>query len=212
MTGTSPGPLWRAIVVAFGAAVLSGCALLTPAKTETAKLLLSPPALDLPQRRGCAATLLVFAPQAEPLYDTTQMAYSTQTGQVAYFGRHEWGETPSQMLLPLLVNALRGTRCFDAVVTPPYPYAETYGLRTDIKELLQDYGAQPATLRLSLRVQLSDASANRVIASRDVTLGEPIRGLGPEAGVTAANAALAAALGEVVRFVLAATSSSRSRP
>jgi cholesterol transport system auxiliary component len=116
------------------------------------------------------------------------------------------------MLLPLLVAALRSSRCFDAVVTPPYPYAESYGLRTEITELLQDFTAQPATLRLSLGMQLSDGAAHRVIASKEITLVEPIRTETAEAGVVAANAVVARALQDMVMFVIAATSSSRFRP
>ncbi|HEV8315210.1 MAG TPA: ABC-type transport auxiliary lipoprotein family protein [Burkholderiaceae bacterium] len=212
MTGAAPGTIVRAIVVAFGASVLAGCALLTPVKIDTRKEMLTSLPLDLPQRANCARALLVFPPQARPIYDTTQMAYAIQGQQVAYFSQHEWGETPSQMLLPLLVSALRRTHCFNAVVTPPYPYAYSYALRTDIVALLQDFTTQPATLQLSLRVQLSDDVNRRVIASKELTLREPMPLRTPEDGVAAANAATAEALRQVVMFVFAATSSSRSRP
>jgi cholesterol transport system auxiliary component len=140
------------------------------------------------------------------------MAYATQAHQIAYFGRHEWADTPSRMLLPLLVRALQDTRCFNAVVAPPYAYHYTHALRTDLVELLQDFTSQPPTLRLVLRAQLSDDAAGRVIASREVVLREPLSQGTAEAGVSAANRATTRALQEVVMFVLAATSSSRSRP
>jgi cholesterol transport system auxiliary component len=140
------------------------------------------------------------------------MAYAIQPHQVAYFSKHEWGETPSQMLLPLLVGALRGTHCFDAVATPPYAHPHTLALHTEIIELLQDFAAQPATLRLSLRVQLDDDATGRVIASQEITQREPMAQRTPEAGAAAANLATARALREVVLFMFAATSSSRSRP
>lgn len=212
MTGATRGAPLRVTAAALGAAALAGCAPLTPVKVDTIREMLSPPPLEVVQRRGCAATLLVFPPETQPVYDTTQMAYSLQPHQLAYFSRHEWGETPSQMLLPLLVAALRSSGCFDAVVTPPYPYAGTYGLRSEIKELVQDFAAEPATVRLSLHVQLSDDAANRVIASKEISATEPIRSRTPEAGVVAANAAVDRALQDVVTFVTAATSSSRSRP
>jgi cholesterol transport system auxiliary component len=212
MTRAAPGTLVRALVVASAAFMLAGCALLAPVTVETRKAVLGPLPPDVPQKKGCAHTLLVFPPQAEPVYDTTQMAYSTQAQHIAYFSRHEWGETPSQMLLPLLVGALRGTHCFDAVVTPPYAQPYRYALHTDIVELLQDFGVQPATLRLSLHVQLRDDLAGRVIADKDISVREPMPARTPEGGAQAANAAAAKALREVVMFVFAATSSSRSRP
>lgn len=201
------------IAMGLGVSALPGCALLSAAKVDTQAFMLNPLAPDLPQARQCtAATLLVFPPRAQAIYDTTQMAYATQAHQIAYFGRHEWADTPSRMLLPLLVRALQDTRCFNAVVAPPYAYHYTHALRTDLVELLQDFTSQPPTLRLVLRAQLSDDAAGRVIASREFVLREPLSQGTAEAGVIAANTATARALQEVVTFVLAATSSSRSRP
>jgi cholesterol transport system auxiliary component len=201
------------IAMALGVPALPGCALLSAAKVDPETFMLNPPAPDLPQSRRCTAgTLLVFPPQAQAVYDTTQMAYTAQAHQIAYFSRHEWADTPSQMLLPLLVRALQNTRCFKSVTAPPYAYHYSHALRTDLVELLQDFTSQPATLRLVLRAQLSDDAAGRVIASREVVVREPLSQGTAEAGVVAANRATARALQEVVMFVLAATSSSRSRP
>jgi cholesterol transport system auxiliary component len=217
MTSAAAGAMARviaiAIAMALGALVLPGCALLSAVKVDTQTFMLNPLPLDPPQARHCtAATLLVFPPQAQAIYDTTQMAYTTQAHQIAHFARHEWADTPSRMLLPLLVRALQNTRCFNAVVTPPHTYRYTHALHTDLVELLQDFTSQPATLRLVLRAQLSDDATGRVIASREVVLREPVSQETAEAGVIAANRATARALQEVVTFVLAATSSSRSRP
>jgi cholesterol transport system auxiliary component len=205
------------IAMALGVSSLPGCALLSAAKVDDTRTFmlkpLAPDLPDLPQARHCtAATLLVFPPRAQAIYDTTQMAYTTQAHQIAHFARHEWADTPSRTLLPLLVRALQNTRCFNPVVTPPYTYHYTQALRTDLVELLQDFTSQPATLRLVLRAQLSDDATSRVIASREVVLREPLSQETAEAGVIAANRATARALQEVVTFVLAATSSSRSRP
>ncbi len=212
MTSPARDALGCAIVVAFGASALPGCALLRPVNVQTDKALLSPARLDVPRKTNCGTTLVVFPPQTQAIYDTTQMAYAIQPHQLAYFGRHEWAETPSRMLLPLLVSALQSTGCFNAVVVPPYAYAYTHALRTDIVELRQDFTAQPAVLRLSLRVQLGDDTAGRVIDGTEITVSESMQRRTPEAGVVAANVAAAKALRDVVSFVLAATSSSRSRP
>ena len=217
MTSAAAGAMARAIAMTtammLGVSVLPACALLSAAKVDTQTFMLNPPPQDLPLARHCTgATLLVFPPQAQAIYDTTQMAYTTQAHQVAYFGRHEWAETPSRMLLPLLVRALQNTRCFNAVVAPPYAYHYTHALRTELVELLQDFTSQPPTLRLVLRAQIGDDAAGRVIASKEVVLREPLSQRTAEAGVIAANKATAKALQEVVTFALAATSSSRSRP
>lgn len=181
---------------------LSGCSLLLPVKTETRKDVLSKMPADLPQQKTRAATLLVFAPQTQPLYDTTRMAYTVRAYQVDYFSQHEWGETPSQMLQPLLVGALQNTHAFSAVLIPPYAGRYHYALRTEILELRQDFTSEPAVLQLSLRFQLSDDTADRVIATKEISLREPMQQRTPYAGVVAANDATAKALQEMVRFVL----------
>jgi cholesterol transport system auxiliary component len=201
------------IVIALGMSTLPGCALLSAAKVDTQTFTLDPPAPDMRQATHCAAgTLLVFPPQAQATYDTTQMAYTTEAHQIAFFSQHEWADTPSRMLLPLLVSTLQDTRCFSAVVTPPYTEHYTRALRTDLVELLQDFTSQPPTLRLVLRVQLSDDVVGRVVASRELVLSEPLLQDTPEAGVVAANRAAARALQEAAVFVLTATSSARYRP
>ena len=135
MTSLTRGTL-VCVVLAFGMWALSGCALMTPTSVEVTKAMLNLPPVDLPQNRACGTTLLVFPPQTQSIFDTTQMAYTTHANQVTYFSRHEWGETPSQMLLPLLTGAMRGTQCFRAVVNPPDPFAEARALRTQVDELL----------------------------------------------------------------------------
>jgi cholesterol transport system auxiliary component len=199
----SGGPLAK-ILVLWGlvAGTLAGCALLSPAHLESTKAVLNKLPAELPQPGARTASVLVFPPETKPVYDTTQMAYTTQAYQVAYFSRHEWAETPSQMVQPLLVATLRRTRAFSAVLMPPHVGRVSYTLRCEIVELLQDFMTQPATLRLGLHVELGDDTAGRVVASKDITLREPMRQATPEAGVAAANEALAKALQELARFVL----------
>jgi cholesterol transport system auxiliary component len=69
-------------------------------------------------------------------------------------------------------------------------------------ELVQDFAQEPPTVRLSLRVRLSDGSANRVLATREFTVKQPMQQGSPQAGVAAANAAMASALEQLAGFVL----------
>jgi cholesterol transport system auxiliary component len=195
----------RVIVVALSVPTASSCAPLSPARIETKKEVLNkiPPAL--PQQETRAVTLLVFPPETSPLYDTTQIAYTIRPYQIAYFSQHEWGETPSRMLQPLLVRTLQNTHYFRAVLKPPYSGRYTYSLRTEILELMQDFTSEPATLQLSLRVRLSNDTANRIIATKEISLREPMQQKTPYAGVMAANDATAKALQKVTEFVLEKT-------
>ena len=183
-------------------ATLASCALMRPAETGTSKAVLNKMPLELPRREPRAVTLLVFPPEAKPLFDTTQMAYTVRPYQVAYFREHEWGETPPQMLQPLLVKTLGNTRYFSAVLTPPYTARYTYALRTEILELTQDFTSEPPAVLLSLRLRLSDGATDRVIAIKEIALREPMQQKTPESGVVAANEATAKALKDAAKFVL----------
>jgi cholesterol transport system auxiliary component len=184
----------------------TGCALLsTPPKIIVEKSVLSEVPHDLPQRTSRGDTVLVLPPKTTPLYDTTQMAYSTQPHAVAYFSEREWGETPSQMLYPLVVRTLENTHAFRAVLTEPFATRYTYALRTEILELIQDFGSDSASLVLTLRFQLTDYAARTVIDTTEISVREPLRERNSYAGVLAANEATAKALRQMAEFVLQST-------
>jgi len=160
---------------------------------------------QVPHRAQGQAMLLVLAPQARSAVDTTQMAYSLRPHELAYFARHQWAETPPQMLQPLLVRTMEATGAFTAVVTPPQTGRISLELRTEIVDLVQDFTADPPVLRLALRATLSDEAANRTIATREWTVRQPMAAKTPAAGVLAGNAALARMLRELAAFVLERT-------
>ncbi len=180
----------------------AGCALLSPPAPEDTTALLGKMPAEIPRRDPGALTLLVFPPDTSPVYDTAQMAYTVRPYEVAYFSRHRWGDTPPRMLQPLLLRTLERTGYLGAVVTPPYAGRYAYALRTEIVELVQDFTAEPPALRLSLRVRLSEGATDRLVATKEISLREPMHARTPYAGVVAANEAGAAALREVAAFVL----------
>lgn len=196
-------PQPRRRMVALGlVAALAGCALGPSADPPMTTSLLDQPPADVPRRAPTRATLLVFPPEARPAIDTTQMAYTLRPHHIAYFAQNQWGETPPQMLQPLLVRTLDATGAFAAVVTPPYDGAATLALRTEFTELVQDFAQDPPVLRLALRVRLSDESAGRVLGTHEIRVDEAMLQKNPAAGVQAANDALAKALRALAAFVL----------
>jgi cholesterol transport system auxiliary component len=198
---------WNRLAAAGCGAVLAlalvpGCALLTPPPAPATKQLLNKMPAEVPQRASQGAVLLVFPPRAGSIYDTTQMAYTPRLYEIAYFSEHEWAGTPAQMLHPLLVRTMQDTRFFSAVLAPPHAGRYDYALRTEIGELVADFSSQPAAMRLSLRVHLSDDATRRIIASKEIAIRETMPAMTPAAGVAAANEATAKALLELARFVL----------
>lgn len=195
------GRVRRIVLLAGAATLLAGCAFAPVEPPITTALLDQLPA-DVPQGTASATTLIVFAPEARPALDTTQMAYTLRPHHLAFFARNQWAESPAQMLQPLLVRTLERTGALAAVVPPPHRTAGALGLRTEVVDLVQDFSQQPPVLRFVLRARLSDESANRVLASREFTVAEPMRHSTPAAGVAAANAAVALALRELAQWVL----------
>lgn len=181
------------------------CALLFPPKEKIEKSVLDQIPIEVPHRESRGATLLVLPPETTPIYDTMQIAYRARPHEVAHFREREWGETPSQMLYPLLVRAVENTRAFSAVLLAPYTGPYTYALRTEILELTQDFTSESATLVFSLRFQLIDYEANQVIATKEISLHEPMQQKTSYAGVVAANDATAKALQEMAVFILEKT-------
>lgn len=194
--------LERVSIGVFCVALLSGCALLSPVKTDAEKSTLSDIPRDLPSEQTHVSTLLVLAPETQPLYASTQMAYTTQAYQIAYFGQHEWAETPSQMTQPLIVETLRDTHYFNDVLSSPDFGHHTFVLRSEILEIKQDFTSEPAMLRLTMRFNLSRDATNQVIASKELSVQEPMGGRNPNAGVVAANEAMVKLLRELAGFVV----------
>ena len=182
-------------------ALLAGCALLAPEDPDVSTALLDQLPADVPRARCAPAVLAVQRPEARPVYDTVQMAYTQRAHQVAFFARHQWAETPGQMLHPLLVRTLEGTGCFGAVLSGSGAGA-THTLRTEIMELVQDFTQDPPVLRLSLRLSLAAQGSAHPPAQRGIAVTEPMQQKGPLAGVDAANLAVAHALQQAAAFVL----------
>ena len=202
MTANGYPTIAKAILTAVTTALISGCTLFSPVQSNIQVGLLTQLPLNLPERSTHSATLLVLPPAINPVYDTVRMAYWIRPYQVDYFSRHEWGASPAQMLHPLLAATLENTHYFDTVLTPPYFGPVRFALQTEIQELAQDFTSDPATAHLALRVQLTEGSSNRVIASRVISIHETMLEKTPYAGIVAANKASAKALREVAEFVL----------
>ena len=181
--------------------LFSGCALFSPVKIDTKRNVLSDIPLDLPSETTHSATLLVLVPETMPAYATTQMAYSTQAYQIAYFSKNEWAATPSQMIQPLIVKTLRNTHYFSEVLSPPFFGRHTFALHVEILELKQDFTSEPAMLQLAMRIYLSREATNQIVATKDLSVREAMPERNPYAGVVAANEAMQKLLRELAKFV-----------
>jgi len=189
----------KKIVILCLTILLTGC--LSPVKSnnnETYMLYRTPDAL--PKKHKHPVSLMVQMPYAVPVYDTTQMAYTTLPYKISYFSQNSWAETPSQMIEPLIVQTLQKAHYFKNVVSAPYVGHYDYLLSTTILMLEQDFLYEPSVVRFKMRAQLSNAATSRVVATKEFSVTQPVRLNSPYGGVLAANAAVSKVLSQLAVF------------
>jgi cholesterol transport system auxiliary component len=182
-------------------ALLGACTALQPPPADQAStyVLEAKPAAGAPRPRR-DLVLEVSAPRARPGFDTPQMAYTQRAHALEYFARNRWADAPARMLAPLIAQALEQSGGFRAVVQAPSLAAAGLRLDTELVRLQQEFGAKPSRVRLTLRAQLIDVDARRVLASAEFDETEAAPSDDPYGGVLAANRALARLLERLAAF------------
>lgn len=184
---------------------LSACSLFGPVKTPniTTYVLASSgiPKVVHPIR----ATLLVATPTAAAGYQNDDMMYVNYPFELKSFATHKWVATPAKMLLPLIVQQIRGTHHFHAVVSPPFNGHTDFRLEIQLVKLQQNFLMQPSQLQMHLQAQLIETAHNRIISDRDFKIEIPAPSNNPQGGAIAANEATAILLNQIGSFVIRST-------
>jgi len=87
-------------------------------------------------------------------------------------------------------------------IRSPYFGDHTFGLRIEILEVKQDFTSEPAMLQLAMRISLSRNATNQVVATKELSVSQPMPEKTPYAGVVAANEAMPKLLRELAKFVV----------
>jgi cholesterol transport system auxiliary component len=116
--------------------------------------------------------------------------------ELRHYARADWVEPPARMVGPLLVRALERTGRFQAVVAAPGGVAAGLRLDTEIVRLQQEFTEKPSRVRFTLRAQLADVAAGRVLGTRELEAVEPAPSDDAYGGVLAANRAVRRVLEE----------------
>ncbi len=190
------------LLLITGIIFLASCSL-SPIKVEpsTNYVLNTVPSVPIKKNRR-RVTLLVTQVQTDPLNNTTDMAYSVRSYEVAYFAKSRWGEPPAEMLQPLIVQTLQNTQHFYAVSSSPALGHADFVLNTQLLELRQVFYANSSVVRLKLRAQIINSVSNRVVATRQFFVVETAPQNTPYGGVVAANRATANMLRQLAGFCL----------
>jgi cholesterol transport system auxiliary component len=194
----------RALLLAIGPLLITGCSLWQPAPADEVSLHLldARPAVATSARRELV--LAVSAPRAAPGVDSAAMAYVQKMHAIDRYATHRWADTPARLLGPLLTRTLEDTGGFRAVVPAGSGLQADLRLDAEIVQLHQSFLVRPSRVEFTLRVQLVDVAGRRVLATRYVEAAQEAPSDDAPGGVAAANAAVGRALAQVAAFCVEA--------
>jgi cholesterol transport system auxiliary component len=184
--------------MAASALVLGACVSLP--KPEPVELFTIDPLLEGDPASGPGPALLVSPPRPGPGLDGPRFAYVRRPNQLQYFARSQWVEPPARLLGTALVRALERTGRFQAVTEVPMGARPGLRLDSEVVKLQQEFTAQPSRVRLTLRLELTDVSARRILGTRELEVVAPAPSEDAAGGATAANDAARSASTEAARW------------
>lgn len=145
---------------------------------------------DAPQAKPGAGVLVVNMPQAQPGFESPNMAYQQRSYEIGYYATHQWAETPSRMLQPLLVRTLERAGVWRAVMAMPTAVRGDVRLDVDQVVLVQEFLQRPSRVLVSLRAQLLALPTYQVMGVRRFEASEPAPAEDAYGGAVAANRAV----------------------
>lgn len=181
---------------------LAGCSALQPVKQEPVSTFALEAVLDRPGAVPAhdAPNLVIAPTRAWPGFDSPRMVYVRTPHELEYFARNQWVDTPARMLTPLLTQAAESSGAFGAVSATGSGVIAPLRLESEIVRLQQEFMGVPSRVHLTLRVQVIDVAARKVLATREFDVAEKAPSEDPYGGVVAANRAVSRVLGEVREF------------
>jgi len=141
--------------------------------------------------------LLVSVPLSEPGYETTAMIYLKRPYELEQYAVNQWADQPARMFSSLLVETLSRMGYWRAVVPMPASVEGDFRLDSYGFALQQEFMQEPSRIRATVRAQLLDLKASRVIGTRVFETVENAPSEDAYGGVLAANQAIARLLDDM---------------
>lgn len=194
----------RLAILVVWIALVSGCSILPksePVSVEryTLDVQLQPRSITVAQV-GHRPVLLLVRPRVRAELDSPRMAYRQRDYDIRYFARNRWADSPADLLMPSMQDALQNSGLFSAVLGTSSPVSADWRLETELLDFSQDFRVQPSQFRLRFYARLVDLDQRRVIGSRYFELQQPAVTETPYGGVQAANQAWERLLHELLAF------------
>jgi cholesterol transport system auxiliary component len=146
-------------------------------------------------------TLLVSLPREEAGFDTPRIAYLMRPFEVKYYAYNRWAESPGRLILPLLVQGMAKTDCWNHVAARNSGAAGDYRLDTEILEWQQEFFGDPNRMRLSIRAQLVRTDNGQVAAVKNFAVVEKTPSSDAYGAVMATNRGVKALLMEMAEWI-----------
>ncbi|MDH3589598.1 MAG: PqiC family protein [Gammaproteobacteria bacterium] len=161
--------------------------------------------LSTGDQTGCRV-IIVNPPDSAPGQNGAQMLYQRHANQIERFAFSRWAASPAVMFEPLLLDALRASGSYRAVLPSPAPVRGDLRIANDGLWLIQRFEGDRSEIELRMSSQLYAPAQRQVVATRDFNYVESAGDATPAAGVAAAERALERLLGDFSQFVADAVS------
>jgi len=196
----------RLLTVFVACCLLTACgSLLKPLKTQPLQVYALSSVSHKRYGSKINRTLLVAKPTATPGYQTKNMIYVMRRYELRSFTRNRWAAPPADMLQPLLVQSLRHTGHFRAVVSVPHAGLTDFHLDVHLLMLEQQFSGRSSRVKMVLLATITDDSTHKVIASKTFSAVVNAPGDNPYSGVVAANQATQQTMQAIARFCVRVT-------
>lgn len=146
--------------------------------------------VKIPEQAKTRQIITLATPTASPGFQTVDMVYMMTPFELKAFTRNRWIAPPAQMLVPIMVQALRAKGYYKAVVPPPLIAQSNYRLDLSLLRLQQEFLLPISNIRLEIQAILLDSVTNHVIGSKRFAAVVPAKTSTPYGGVLAANLAV----------------------
>lgn len=182
--------------------MLSACALLPGGKSAVrSSIFLLETRVDVADTQPGCQIVVVNAPITAPGHMGAQMLYQRHPNQIERFAFSRWAASPDAMLEPLLLDVLRSSGRFKAVLSAPAQVRADLRIENDDLWMIQKFSADSSFIELRISTRIYSPSQRKLLASQIFSYTEPAADATPAAGVAAAESAVQRLLVDYHAFV-----------
>lgn len=145
--------------------------------------------------------LIIDTVNANPFYDSTQLAYSRSDIARAYYQFAAWTERPGKRLADLVEKRIAARGSFPIVAASTAGLSGDLVLALHLDELFHDAASRPAVARVAVRARLIDQRHRTLIAQRAFDSGVPVEKADAASAVRALSLATTKMLDELATWV-----------